>query len=240
MRRLRCPPRPLLELELELDDLELELDDRSRRRLSLRELRPPLRDSSDDESSLLLRRPPLARRLLPLSEEEDDEDDDEADGDDRRRRDGDDRPPPLRPCERERRDPSLARCTVSREALPVRLEAVAPALASPFPASALAGLAGFFSAWPLTFLSDSLGPCDGKWEEPRDGCFASLGLPGPAPGVLCEALAVEDGGAAPGLPDEPRLDHLTWDRGRELAVFRPDDISSGSTPGGRGSVGSSS
>lgn len=244
LRRLRCPPWPLLELVLELDDLELELDDRSRRRLSLREPRPPLRDSSDDESSLLLRRPPFARRLLPLSEEEEEEDDDETDGDERRRRGGDDRPPPLRPCERERCDPSLARCAVSREALPVRLEAAAPALASPFPASpfpasALAGLVGFLSAWPLSFLSDSLGPCDGKWEEPRDGCFTSLALP-EAAGALCEVLAAEDGGAAPGLPDEPMLDHLTWDRGRELAVFRPDDISSGSTPGGRGSVGSSS
>lgn len=76
-------------------------------------------------------------------------------------------------------------------------------------------------------------PCDEEWEEARACCFASLGLL-EATGVLCDALAAE------GLSDALMLDHLTCDRGSELAVFRPDDISSGSTPGGRGSVGSSS
>lgn len=188
----------------------------------------------------------MARRFLslPLSDEDEEvEDDDDAEGDDRRRRGGDDRP--LRPGERERRELSLlARCVpVSLEDLLGRLADVALLFGSAFPDSFfLAGLErspDFFSAW-LPFLSDSLVPCDDEWEEPRAGCFASLALPEVAE-ALCDALeAGDEGGADPGLPDAPMLDHLTWDRGSELAVFRPDDISSGSTPGGRGSVGSSS
>lgn len=195
---------------------------------------------------MLLRRPPLARRFLslPLSDDDEEvEEDDDADGDDRRRRGGDDRPRRL--GERERREPSLARCVpVSLEDLRGRLADVALLFGSAFPDSFfLAGLErspDFFSAW-LPFLSDSLAPCDDEWEEPRAGCFASLALPEAAEEALWDALAAgDDGGADPGLPDAPMLDHLTWDRGSELAVFRPDDISSGSTPGGRGSVGSSS
>lgn len=187
----------------------------------------------------------MARRflLLPLSDEDEEvEDDDEAEGDDRRRRGGEDRS--LRLGERERRELPLARSVpVSLEDLLGLLADVALLLGSAFPDSFfLAGLErspDFFSAW-LPFLSDSLVPCDDEWEEPRASCFASLTLPEVAE-ALCDALAAGDeGGATPGLPDAPMLDHLTWGRGSELAVFRPDDISSGSTPGGRGSVGSSS
>lgn len=60
-------------------------------------------------------------------------------------------------------------------------------------------------------------------------------------GALCHRLLVDGGtGVTPDVLEEPTLLHFTCDRGKELAVFRPDDISSGSTPGGSGSVGSSS
>lgn len=80
--------------------------------------------------------------------------------------------------------------------------------------------------------------CDVDWDE-RSDCFDSVGFD--VEGALCHRLLVDGGtGVVPDVLEEPTLLHLTCDRGKELAVFRPDDISSGSTPGGSGSVGSSS
>lgn len=80
--------------------------------------------------------------------------------------------------------------------------------------------------------------CDADCDE-RSGCFCSVDFD--VEGALCHRLLVDGGTCVtPDALEEPTLLHLTCDKGKELAVFRPDDISSGSTPGGRGSVGSSS
>lgn len=75
--------------------------------------------------------------------------------------------------------------------------------------------------------------------DDRSGCFGSVDFD--VEGALCHRLLVDGGvGVAPDVPGEVTLLHFTCDKGKELAVLRPDDISSGSTPGGSGSVGSSS
>lgn len=108
---------------------------------------------------------------------------------------------------------------------------------------------GFAAGGPLpawsAFLSDSLvatGGLDADDDCDNDCdvwlcCFDSAAFDEEGAFHLLEEGGV---GATPDVLDELMLLHLTCVRGTELAVLRPEDISSGSTPGGSGSVGSSS